>query len=283
MSPSSFRAMGVVILVGSEVEEARDAVRRLVFAWDGIFSRFREGSELHRVNTSSASTLVVSETFARALRAALAAARATDGLVDPTLGAALVAAGYDRDFAQLGEDARPAGDPAPGTWRSVSLTGRLLSRPPGVLLDLNGVVKGLVVDDALRLLPDGCFVSAGGDLATNGQVVVALPGGGSIRLESGGLATSGATERRWLRGGVEQHHLIDPRTGRPAKSRWDQVTVAASSCLAADVAARAAFLLSDDGPGWLDERGLPGRFLAGDEVAENGAWRLAVPADPIAA
>ena len=117
------------------------------------------------MNASPSDVVVVSETFARAVRAALAAARATDGLVDPTLGAALVAAGYDRDFELLGADARPTGRPVPGTWRSVSLTGRLLSRR-GALLDLNGVVKSLVVDEALRLLPERSFVSAGGDLAT---------------------------------------------------------------------------------------------------------------------
>ena len=171
----------------------------------------------------------------------------------------------------------------PGTWRSVSLTGRLLSRPRGTLLDLNGVVKGLVVDEALRLLPERSFVSAGGDLATSGEVVVGLPGGGAVRLESGGLATSGKTGRRWLRGGVEQHHLIDPRTGRPSGSHWDEVTVAASSCLSADVAARAAFLLSEDGPAWLDERGLPGRFLADGTAFENDAWRLALSSERIAA
>ena len=60
--------------------------------------------------------------------------------------------------------------------------------------------------------------------------------GGAVRLVSGGLATSGRTKRRWLRGGVEQHHLIDPRIGRPATSRWDEVTVCGATCLAADVA-----------------------------------------------
>jgi thiamine biosynthesis lipoprotein len=69
-----------------------------------------------------------------------------------------------------------------------------------------------------------------------------------------------------------QHHLIDPRTGRPAESRWDEVTVAADSCLAADVAAKAAFLLSDEGPAWLDERGLAGRFREGDVFVENRGW-----------
>jgi thiamine biosynthesis lipoprotein len=86
------------------------------------------------------------------------------------------------------------------------------------------------------------------------------------------MATSGSTKRRWLRGGSVQHHLIDPRTGRPAESRWDEVTVAAGSCVAADVAAKAAFLLSDDGPAWLDERDLAGRFRDGEVFVENRSW-----------
>ncbi len=105
---------------------------------------------------------------------------------------------------------------------------------------------------------------------------VGLPGGGSLRLLAGGIATSGTTKRRWRRGGESQHHLIDPRTGRPAASRWDEVTVAAGSCVAADVAAKAAFLLSKDGPDWLDERGLPGRFVVGGEVVPNHAWSEAL-------
>jgi thiamine biosynthesis lipoprotein len=115
-------------------------------------------------------------------------------------------------------------------------------------------------------------VAAGGDLASRRELDVELPGGGAVRLVSGGLATSGRTKRRWLRGGSEQHHLIDPRTGRPSTSRWDEVTACGGTCLAADVAAKAAFLLDGDGPDWLDERGLPGRFVAGGRVHENRSW-----------
>ena len=283
MSPRSFRAMGVDVVVGGSGADSWRAVRALVLEWDEVFSRFRDASELNRVNAACTETVLVSETFARAVRAALAAARATDGLVDPTLGAALLAAGYERDFPAVGDDSRPSGPACAGSWTSVRLAGRVLSRPPGTLLDLNGVVKGLVVDEALRLLPESSYVSAGGDLATGRELVVGLPGGGSVRLGPGGLATSGITRRRWIRGGVEQHHLVDPRTGRPARSRWDEVTVAASSCLEADVAAKAAFLLSDDGPGWLDEVGLPGRFLAGVTATTNDAWRHALSTPKAAA
>jgi thiamine biosynthesis lipoprotein len=144
-----------------------------------------------------------------------------------------------------------------------------------VRLDLNGGVKAAAVDEALQLLSGPGFVSAGGDLATRGQVDVALPGGGVVALVSGGLATSGRTKRRWLRGGAEQHHLIDPRTGRPSTSHWDEVTVCGATCLAADVAAKAAFLLGDGGPEWLDRHGLPGRFVAAAAVVENRSWTTA--------
>jgi thiamine biosynthesis lipoprotein len=158
----------------------------------------------------------------------------------------------------------------------VELAGRVLTRPAGLRLDLNGVVKAMAADRALALLRDDGFVSAGGDVAARGPVVVALPAGGTVRLDTGGLATSGVTKRRWQGGGTEQHHLIDPATGRPSKSPWREVTVAAGSCVAADVAAKAAYLLGDDGPDWLDERRLPGRFVGPDRIVLNAGWREAV-------
>ena len=240
--------------------------------WEATFSRFRPDSELSRVNSSRDPAVVVSPFFARALRVALDVAAATDGLVDPTLGLALEHAGYDRDFALLPADGR-LGDPAPSRLDEVRLDGGILRRPPGLLLDLNGVVKSLAVDEAVAALTGEGFVSAGGDLAARGTVDVSLPGGGSVRLLRGGLATSGVLTRRWRRGGAEQHHLIDPRTGRPGRSRWQTVTVCGAACLDADAAAKAAFLLDADGPEWLDARGLAARFVdASGEAVENAAW-----------
>ena len=188
--------------------------------------------------------------------------------------AALESAGYDRDFSLLGDRAEPAGPAVPSRLAEVRLDGLILRRPPGLALDLNGVVKSLAVDEAAGLLSGDGFVSAGGDVAVRGPVDVGLPGGGAVRVLQGGLATSGVATRSWRRGGEEQHHLVDPRTGRPSTSRWQQVTVSGASCLAADVAAKAAFLLGDDGPDWLDARGLPGRFVARDgSVEPNGSWR----------
>jgi thiamine biosynthesis lipoprotein len=272
-----FEAMGCVVEVGGATAREAEAIERIFQARDRQFSRFRDDSELSRVNRTEREVVTVSKTFGQMVERALGAASATHGLVDPTLASALKAAGYDRDFEALEPRAEAASVGVPGRWRAVRVVGRLLVRPVGLELDLNGVVKGQTVDEAVDLLSGDGFVAAGGDYAARGEFDVGLPGGDSVRVTHGGLATSGTTKRRWLRGGDWQHHLIDPRSGRPAESPWTEVTVNAGTCLQADVAAKAAFLLGRDGPAWLDARGLAGRFLFedGDPVL-NHVWRESV-------
>jgi thiamine biosynthesis lipoprotein len=272
ISTATFRSMGCEIVVGGATPAELAEIQSLFAERDGIFSRFRADSELNRVNAAAGRVVAVSPEFARAVGLALEAAASTNGLVDPTLGTAIEDAGYTTDFAELLPDARPAGPGARGRPEAVRLSGRLVSVPTGVLLDLNGVVKSSTVDDALGFLSGPGFVSAGGDLAVSTEVDVGLADGGAIRVVQGGLATSGRTQRKWLRGGAYQHHLIDPRTGLPSESPWEQVTASGATCLDADVAAKAAFLLGEDGPAWLDELGLLGRFSDGDRIVANSAW-----------
>lgn len=230
-----FRAMGCDVAVAGADESV---VARVLERWEETFSLFRPGSELSRVNLSPARVLAVSPLFSSTLKTALDVASETDGVLDPTLC---------------------------GRWAEVVVSGTLISRPPGLALDLNGVVKSLAVDEAVATLDGPGFVSVGGDLAVRGPVDVALPRGGAIRVVAGGLATSGTATR-----GL---HLVDAATGLPSDSPWEQVTASGSSCLAADVAAKVGFLLGDDGPKWLDERGIPGRFVGIDgRLVENAAW-----------
>jgi thiamine biosynthesis lipoprotein ApbE len=269
-----FEAMDCEIVVGGATPAEHRTIERLFREREWVFSRFLPESELNRVNRSTGRLVSVSQLFADTLAIALRVAEQTEGLVEPTLGAALAAAGYTRDFSLLGNDREPAGVPKPGAWRSVLVVGRRIGIPSAVQLDLNGVVKSLAVDDALGLLAGEGFISAGGDLAARGELNVALPDGGTVLLRRGALATSGSPRRHWLRGGELQHHLIDPGSGRPAETPWEQVTACGASCLAADVAAKAGFLLGERGPAWLDRRGIPARFLspAGD-VTVNEAWQ----------
>jgi thiamine biosynthesis lipoprotein len=146
-------------------DEPSDEVLELFERRDARFSRFRAGSELNSVNARPAGVAFLSEEFAAMLALALGAARATGGFVTPTVGEALIAAGYDRDFAELVDNDSPIVLASVPSIDALSLRGRMLVRSVPVQLDLNGVVKGKTVDDALALLGDG-WISAGGDLAT---------------------------------------------------------------------------------------------------------------------
>jgi thiamine biosynthesis lipoprotein len=233
-----FRAMGCDVAVAGGDPAAVAAVLE---RWEEAFSLFHPESELSWVNASPAFVVTVSELFAGTLRTALDVASDTDGLVDPTLC---------------------------GRWSEVAVSGRLLARPPGLALDLNGVVKALAVDEAAATLAGPGFVSVGGDIAVRGPVDVALPAGGAVRVVSGGLATSGTASRG--------AHLVDPATGEPSESCWEQVTASGATCLSADVAAKVGFLLGDEGPEWLDERGIAGRFVSREgDVLENACWSRA--------
>jgi thiamine biosynthesis lipoprotein len=272
---NAFRSMGcdVVLPFGSPLAE----IRAVFEARDRRFSRFHPSSELNGVNAAPLGLTLVSEEFASMLSLSLDAARATGGLVTPAVGGALAAVGYDRDFARLPADVGPVEPASVPSFLAVSLRSRGLLRTQPVVLDLNGVVKSRTVDDALALAGRG-FISAGGDVAAREPVVIGLPGGGSIALHAGGLATSSVAKRRWLAEGVPQNHLIDPRTGRPTTSPWRDVSVAAHTCLAADVAAKAALLLGAAGPAWLDGCGLAGRFVdRAGRVTLNDSWRRRVP------
>jgi thiamine biosynthesis lipoprotein len=268
-----FRAMGCDVAVhGGDLASARTLFEER----DRRFSRFVAGSELNAVNERPFGADLLSSELAEMLRVAIAAARATGGLVTPAVGAALVSAGYDRDFDALPADGPAVAPTAVPGLETLVLSDRLLFRHKALPLDLNGVVKGRTVDDAL-VCSAADWVSAGGDVATRVPLMVEVPGGDRVSITGGGLATSSVRRRRWLRGGVEQHHLIDPRTGVPARTPWLDVTVAAGSCLAADVAAKAALLIGEEGPGWLDAHGLPGRFVdARERVYLNDAWLAAV-------
>jgi len=265
---------------------ALDAVDRELSRLDQQASRFRGDSEISRIHASPCRVHTVSHGLAEAIGVALAAARWTGGRTDPTVGAALAALGYDRDFASVGP-APPARLPAPGPvpgWRQVRLRGRLLRLPAGTRLDLGATGKGLGADRAAAAARQasgrgGVLVALGGDIAVAGQppdggwpVAIAdssLPGEASagqvIRLAAGAVATSSVTCRQWRRGGRRLHHIVDPRTGYPAAGPWRTVSVAAPLCAAANAAATAAIVAGPDAPAWLAGTGLPARLVGHDD------------------
>ncbi len=271
---------------------------------DAACSRFRTDSELCRLNAADGAPVMVSQTFADLLAAALRAARLTGGDVDPTCGAALTALGYDRDFAdiigagpvgavgcasQAGLGTTGAAGPlgavgrVPG-WPSVQLDhrARRVRLTHGAQLDLGATAKAWAADRCAEQIATalgcGVLVSLGGDVAvagpppaegwrikvTDDSAAAASAPGQTVTIASGGLATSSTTVRTWQQGNRRVHHIINPATGAPVTSCWRTVSVAAGTCTDANTASTAAIIRSGAAPGWLHDLGLPARLVRHD-------------------
>jgi thiamine biosynthesis lipoprotein len=276
---------------------AKAAADRVVAAIDQSCSRFREDSELSMVHRQRGHEVHVSGLLARALRIALRAARLTDGLVDPTVGAALRAAGYDADFESVPRCAGPVTltpGPVPG-WERIHLDERrrVVWVPEDVEIDLGSTAKALAADMAAEAAAGeagcGVLVSLGGDIGTAGapplggwhvqiaedSAAAVDPDAETILIQSGGVATSSTTMRRWTRGTLSLHHIIDPRSGMPADGPWRTVTVVVASCVDANTASTAAIVRGVDAPGWLSALGLPSRLVDQDgTVTRCAGWPL---------
>ena len=303
LAAADWRALGTgvrLVVHAGDLAAARAAVEAVLERVDRTYSRFRPDSEVMRLARRPGTWQTVSALLGEAIAAALRAAELTDGAVDPTVGRAMRAIGYDADFETIRTPGAPIEvrlEPIPG-WRAVELAAdrhsvRIRS---GVELDLGSVGKGLAADLAARAALEatgaeasggGVLVSLGGDLAVAGtpppggwRILLAedseVPPDGEgdvVAIESGAVATSSTTVRRWRRGDVTFHHLVDPRTGGPVESRWRTATVAAGTCVDANTAATAAIVLGDGAERWLDRVGLPARLVAMDgAVVTVGSW-----------
>ena len=296
----SWKALGTSVHVlatnDDGLERAITAVREVVEDVDAVYSRFRDDSELSRLNAAAGRVTRVGPLLATAIEAALRAARLTDGAVDPTIGHAIRLAGYDDDFTQIAADRGPLTLRAwrvPG-WQAIAFDrrSRTVLLPRGVELDLGSTGKALAADLAATAAlaaagSGGVLVSLGGDIATAGKppaggwrILVAEDSrvepdsdGEVICVPAGGVATSSTTVRRWSRGGVALHHILDPQTGLPTTGHFRTVTVAAATCLDANIASTAAIVRGRAAIDWLMSCRLPARLVENDGTIHYiGPW-----------
>jgi thiamine biosynthesis lipoprotein len=259
MERTTFRALGTDVELFLDVPSEGwtagvfASVRREIARLEAVLSRFRLDSELSTLNREG--RVLAGPDLLRVTELALEAREGTGGLFDPTVHDALVAAGYDRTFEEVGAGgavvaARPAR--CGGAVTVDAHTGEIVLEP-GVRLDFGGIGKGYAVDRACDLLAryGRCLASAGGDLAVRGGAwpvgVETGDGTTTLELSSGAIATSGSDRRRWATTAGDAHHLIDPRTGAPAESDLLRVTVVGRSAVEAEVLAKVLYLLGADG------------------------------------
>lgn len=258
-----------------------DLLHAQVRSLDALASRFREDSELSAVNRGAGRWVEVSWDFVAVLTASLEAADATDGLCDPLLGAHVVAAGYD---LWAGQTSSATTSPSSHRYTEIEIApGRVQARvriPRGSALDLGAVAKGWLADRLATTVHAStgwdCAANMGGDLRVVSPrapwVVAAEAQDGrttDLELHDAGLATSGLGHRSWDGG----HHIIDPRSGLPAKTCWASVSVLAATAAGANAAATAGMVLGEEAADWFEQRGLDAWCSGPRAEALSGRWR----------
>jgi thiamine biosynthesis lipoprotein len=302
-----FQAMGCAMAVlldqeGPKASRILEQVPGWFEEWEQALSRFRPDSDLNLLNLTRGKIFQAGEILFQVIRTALEEARWTNGLVVPTILNSLELAGYERDFDLVSrvqpdrENILPAADTS--DWKQIIIEeeSRSIQMPHGMRLDLGGVAKGWAAHQAMqRLMEFGpTLVDAGGDIAISGsqsdgqpwlvdiadplQVQEKLD---MLALDKCGVATSGIDHRRWLKGDNLNHHIIDPRTQRTARTDLASVTVIAQNVIQAEAAAKTVMILgSQKGLEWLEDRsglsgvlaGQDGRLIYSHEVF-NYLWR----------
>jgi len=264
-----FRAMNTEIDLAAEghpaeIEPAFEQARQFIAASERRFTRFSDESELSQLNRSAGGWFQASPEMLEVVSLARDYVELTQGLFDPSILPDLRRIGYDRTMDLI----RAEGVfslPSPISRQRTPFEGivirpdeSLISLPTGMALDLGGIAKGWIAEQATHLLAKDfpvCAVNAGGDLYLTG-----LPSGEEswpialddpqnpgqtlavLNLPPGGVATSSITKRTWIQGEKQRHHLIDPRTGEPAETEWLSVTVIAAETALCEVFAKALLI-----------------------------------------
>ena len=279
------------VVAGDLMDEAVATVRDLMAEVDRAVSRFRDDSELQRVNDAAPRLVPVSALTLALVETALDVARSTDGAVDPTVGRHVAAWGYDADIDAVRAGGRRPAAPAslvPPDWRRVSVDHglRRVGVARGVRLDLGATAKAWTADEAARRLAARhhrpVLVELGGDLAVAGpapapwrvRVAETAYGAGEVvGVTHGGVATSSTAARRWRTPAGEAHHIIDPRTGAPADGGLRSATVWAPTCVRANASSTAAVVWGAAAPARLERAGVPARLVADDgAVLHTAGW-----------
>jgi thiamine biosynthesis lipoprotein len=264
----SFRAIGTTATVVVQEPDKADTAERMLRAElesiDLACSRFRADSELEMVHAHAGAAVRVSPLLFDALAASYDVAERTQGAVDPTVGNALAALGYDKDLSAVQQ--RPAMPPAAlrpvagFTHLHLNSARRTVRIPRGVRLDLGSSAKAFAADRAAALICDavgsGVLVSLGGDIAVAGSppqggwaVGVAVDSATPVdrvthvvAIHCGGLASSSTAVRTWNSGTRRVHHIIDPASGDCVAPYWTLVSATGESCVAANAVSTAAIV-----------------------------------------
>jgi thiamine biosynthesis lipoprotein len=170
------------------------------------------------------------------------------GLVNVAVLPSMMAIGYTKPLAEGRPTATVSGPgPLPALPEVLRIREGAARLEPGAGIDLGGIAKGWMADRLRERLGPNALANLGGDLSAGGPGPAGSGwpvglAGVTVLLRDQGAATSSVRRRRW----GELHHLIDPRTGVPATTGLEEVSVVAASGVEAEIVAKTALLVGPD-------------------------------------
>ncbi len=275
--------IGLVLTEDTPARKLQTMLWRAVFQFEKQFSRFLPSSELSLFNASAGVKMPVSDAFAAVLKTALQLAEQTEGLCNPFILPALQRTGYVHSAAEGYQ-----GDPAPdySTRRVVESSKLELGDgwariPYGTAIDIGGFGKGYAADMLGAIARGqgaiGYWIELSGDIATYGHDADGKPITIAVQMadpsatdnyvvvcpeEPFAVATSGTFARVTHAKAITGHHIIDPRTSKPAETDMLLATVCAPSATTADVFASCALIVgSQQASTWLKTHGSSDHLL----------------------
>ena len=259
MEEVRFKAMGSeahVVVVGGP-DDLTDRARARIDELERRWSRFRPDSEISRLNERAGDAVEVSDDTIELISRAIEAWRMTGATFDPTVLGAVLRAGYTTSFDELPANGAPSTSDLVIACTDIEIDGNTVRLPARTGFDPGGIGKGLAADLVAAELVDagaaGVCINMGGDVRCLGTppdgegwtVAIEHPWSrliASVGIADGAVATSTTLRRRWTVDGVERHHLIDPRTGEPAETDLNLVSVIAGTAWVAEVLAKAVLV-----------------------------------------
>ena len=147
-------------------------------------------------------------------------------------------------------------------WTEVSVDGTTASLPEGFALDLGGIGKGYAAGRCKEILKahgvTSALLSLGGNVSALGSkpdgtawtVAIEDPDGGAylgtVQITDQCVVTSGGYQRYFEQDGVRYWHILDPETGKPARSGMKSVTIVSADDALADALSTALFVMGPE-------------------------------------
>lgn len=264
----TFQAFDTLCAVSADVDAVGlREIETLCARYELLLSRFNPDSRLFALNAAAGKWIDVGDELADVLRAALGYCERTGGLFDITMGGVCRLWDFRRGIVPDG--AAIAEALAHVDWRNVQVEGiRARITDPQATIDLGGMAKGYIADRVIDLLKrrgaTTGVINLGGNVACLGSkpdgsawnvgLRAPVPSGGSLQAASftsvsvrgKSVVTSGVYERTFMRNGRVLHHILDPRTGKPAETDVLSATVIADKSIDADGYTTALIIMGAD-------------------------------------